>query len=211
MKRGLLVLGLLLMVVLGWRMLAGGGPATKWEVRNDPPTGETIVALGDSLTAGYGVQGNEAWPALVSRAIGRPVINAGVSGNTTADGLRRVERDVIAHNPRVVIVMLGGNDMLRRLSVEQQFNNLREIVTRIQDSGALVILAGVEGDGLLFSGDHGPRYEALARETGSVYVRDVLSGVRGRNMQSDRIHPTPQGHERMARAILDEAEPYLRR
>lgn len=186
--------------------------SSSWPVKNDPPRGTSVVAFGDSLTAGYRMRPGEGWPEQLSAILGVPILNAGVSGNTTADGLARLEDDVLAQDPRVVLVCLGGNDMLRRLPADQQFANLREIVGRIQDKGALVVLIGTEGFQLLSNVDYGARYEALARETGAVYVPDLMEDVLGdRTLMHDQIHPNAKGYEKIARRLADEAGEYIRK
>lgn len=183
-----------------------------WDITNERPSGSTVIALGDSLTAGYRVAEGEGWPEKLSAIVGRPILNRGVSGNTTADALARLEADVLSQDPRIVLVCLGGNDMLRRMPADAQFDNLRTIVRRIQEKGALVILIGTEGFKILSNVDYGERYEALARETGAVYVPDLMKGVlTDRTLMLDQIHPNARGYDRIARRIADEAGDYLAR
>src|SRR6476646_6663513 len=107
-----------------------------------------IVAFGDSLTAGLGVAAEEAYPARLQRRLDEQglryrVINAGVSGDTTAGGLRRVDW-VLKSRPQIVILELGGNDGLRGLSLDQMHDNLDDIIQRLQAAGVKVILAGMK-------------------------------------------------------------------
>lgn len=183
-----------------------------WDITNARPSGSNVIAFGDSLTAGYRVAEGEGWPEKLSTLVGRPILNRGVSGNTTADALARLEKDVLAQDPRIVLVCLGGNDMLRRMPADAQFENLRTIVRRIQERGALVVLIGTEGFKILGNVDYGERYEALARETGAVYVPDLMKGVlTDRTLMLDQIHPNGRGYEKIARRIADEAGDYLSR
>jgi lysophospholipase L1-like esterase len=182
-----------------------------WPITNEHPQGVAIVAFGDSLTAGYQVADADSYPAQLAQLVGREVLNRGVSGDSTADGLARLDRDVLSENPRVVLLSLGANDMLRRQPIEQTFANLRRIVDRIQARGALVVLIGVEGYPLLH-GDYGKRYRDLARETGCVYVPDVLDDVLGEPaLMYDQIHPNGAGYAKIARRIQAEAGEYLSR
>ena len=191
-------------------LLAGCGRS--WPITNAQPSGTNVIAFGDSLTQGYRLDPGQGWPEQLSAIIGRPILNRGVSGDTTADALARLERDVLAEDPRVVLVCLGGNDMLRRLPADQQFDNLRAIVRRIQEKGALVVLIGTEGFKILANEDYGARYEALARETGAAYVPDLMDGVLGDPaLMLDQIHPNARGYEKIARRIADEAGEYLSR
>ncbi|HEV8253177.1 MAG TPA: GDSL-type esterase/lipase family protein [Vicinamibacteria bacterium] len=192
----------------------------------------SIIAFGDSLTEGYEVGPGESYPERLGRLLGRPVLNRGVSGNTTAQGLARLQRDVLDENPRVVLVCLGANDMLRGMPADEQFANLRAIVKAIQAKGALVILIGTEGyeaqspraaratgstPGASAGGpggaaqrppareDYGERYRELARATGAVYVPDLMRGVLGNPvLMRDRIHPNAAGNEKIARRLLAE-------
>ena len=184
----------------------------KASITNARPSGANVIAFGDSLTAGYRVAEGEGWPERLSAIVGRPIVNRGVSGDTTGDGLARLERDVLDGDPRIVLVCLGGNDMLRRMPADQQFDNLRAIIRRIQEKGALVVLIGTEGYKVLSPVDYGERYEALARETGAVYVPDLLKGVlMDPSLMLDQIHPNARGHEMIARRIAGEAGEYLAR
>src|SRR3990172_7868590 len=113
-----------------------------------PDTRPRIVAFGDSLTAGLGVSADESYPAQLQRRLDTlnyryRVINAGVSGDTTAGGLRRVPW-VLNSKPVLVILELGGNDGLRGLSLDQTKSNLRQIIQRLQQAGVTVILAGMK-------------------------------------------------------------------
>jgi len=189
-----------------------GGFRRSWAITNANPSGTNVIAFGDSLTEGYRVARGAGWPEQLSVLVGRPILNRGVSGNTTGDALARLDRDVLAEDPRVVLVCLGGNDMLRRMPAEQQFDNLRTIVLRIQDKGALVVLIGTEGFKILSQVDYGERYLALARETGSVYIPDLMQGVlTDPGLMVDQIHPNARGYEKIARRIADEAGEYLSR
>jgi acyl-CoA thioesterase I len=188
---------------------AACGRNNTWKITNAYPQGVAVVALGDSLTSGYQMAPGESYPEQLSVRIGRPILNRGVSGDSTAEGLARLERDVIDENPRIVIVGLGANDMLRRQPIDPAFANLRAIVDRIHAKGALVVLLGV--DGRLY-GDWGPRYRALARETGCVYVPDLLDGVFGDpRLMYDQIHPNAKGYAKIAERLDSEIGAYLRR
>ena len=193
-------------------VLLAGGCRRSWTIANAHPTGTNVIAFGDSLTEGYRVDPGQGWPEQLSVIVGRPILNRGVSGNTTGDALARLDRDVLAESPRVVLVCLGGNDMLRRMPPDQQFDNLRTIIRRIQDKGALVVLIGTEGFKILGNVDYGDRYEAIARETGSVYISDLMKGILTEPaLMVDQIHPNGRGYAKIARRIADEAGEYLAR
>lgn len=182
-----------------------------WHITNEHPQGTTVVAFGDSLTAGFQVADADSYPAQLAKLLDREIVNRGVSGDTTNDGLARLDRDVLSESPGVVLLSLGANDMVRRQPIDATFANLRRIVDRIQARGALVVLIGVEGYPLVH-GDYGGRYRDLARETGCVYVPDMLDGVFGDPaLMYDQFHPNAAGYTKIARRIQSEAGEYLKR
>jgi acyl-CoA thioesterase-1 len=198
-----------LALVVGFMVLRGRD--NTWDIVNERSQGTTIVAFGDSLTAGYQMGETDSYPAQLARLVDRPIVNRGVSGDTTADGLARLDRDVLDENPRLVLLSLGANDMLRRHPIEDTFANLRRIIDRIQARGAMVVLIGVEGYPLVH-GDYGGRYRALARETGCVYVPDILDGVFGDpRLMFDQIHPNAAGYARIAQRLAGEVGDRLKR
>jgi lysophospholipase L1-like esterase len=199
----------LAVLVIGFMLVRSRDNA--WRITNERSQGAAIVAFGDSLTEGYRMSPGEGYPEQLAKLVGRPIVNRGVSGNTTADGLARLEADVLTESPRVVLLGLGANDMLRQQPIDETFGNLRRIVDRIHARGAMVVLIGVEGFPLVH-GDYGARYRSLARETGCVYVADMLDGVLGDPaLMYDQIHPNAAGYARIARRIDSEVGDYLRR
>ena len=171
-------------------------------------SGENIICFGDSLTYGTGAARNKSYPAQLSEMTGQPIINAGIPGNTTADGLERLEADVLERSPRIVLVTLGGNDLKNGVDKKTAFKNLRNIVEAIQAREALVVIGGVK---LLFW-DRGyeEEYKKLAEETGALLIPNVLKGLIGHDeLMSDTIHPNAAGYEIMARRFHKAIEPYL--
>jgi lysophospholipase L1-like esterase len=182
----------------------------RWKITNAYPQGVAVVAFGDSLTSGYQMGAGESYPEQLAARIGRPILNRGVSGDSTVEGLARLERDVLDENPRIVIVGLGANDMLRRQPIDPAFVNLCAIVDRIHARGALVVLLGVDGPRLYVDWDG--RYRQLARETGCVLVPDLLDGVIGDHaLMYDQVHPNAKGYAKIAERIDSEIGEYLRR
>ena len=174
-----------------------------------------MVFLGDSLTAGYGLEGDQAYPALLERRLaeqGTPVrvINAGVSGDTTAGGLTRLDW-LLRQKPDILVVGLGGNDGLRGVDLDQTESNLREIVRRAKAAGARVLLLGMRIPPN-YGPDYTSRFEAMypqiAKELDVPLVPFLLEGVGGIAdlNQADAIHPTAKGQE----IVADNVEPYLR-
>jgi acyl-CoA thioesterase-1 len=174
-----------------------------------------IVALGDSLTAGLGVAQEEAYPALLQarlrrEGLGYRVVNAGVSGDTSAGGRRRVDW-VLRSKPEIVIVALGANDGLRGLAVDSLRDNLEAIVERLQAAGVRVLLVGMRvppNYGDTYARAFAAVFPTVARRTGVPLAPFLLDGVAAnpRLNQPDGVHPTADGQ----RVIADKLWPYLR-
>lgn len=178
-------------------------------VANFPSTGETIIALGDSLTAGEGVAASETYVAVLSARFGVPIVNAGVSGDTTELALARVPALLAEYpRPKLAIVMLGGNDFLQRRPKEDTAQNLGRIIEQFQAKGAVVVLAGVRGG--IFSDAFAPEYERLSRTYQTAYVPNVLAGIIGDpRLRVDAIHPNAAGHQKMADRLEKVIRPFL--
>jgi len=161
---------------------------------------EVIVAFGDSLTYGTGAAESESYPAVLAQLIGRKVVRAGVPGEVTAQGLARLEQVIEAHRPALMIVCLGGNDMLRRVGEAQIRSNLRQIITTLRGRGISVVLIGVPRPALLTSA--AAFYGELAKEYRIPYEGKVLNDVMHQlDLKADPIHPNAKGYRRMAEAI----------
>ena len=169
----------------------------KENVKNYPSSGTDIVAFGDSLIVGVGAsESSSSFISLLSRRIGKPIINLGVSGNTTSDALSRID-ELDKYNPKVVVVLLGGNDHLQRVPIAETFSNLTKIIKNIQDRGAIVLLLGVRGN--LLGDKFKPEFEQLSDEYETAYVEDVLSGLFGNSTyMSDAVHPNDAGYQKIA-------------
>ena len=177
-----------------------------------------IVVLGDSLTAGLGLVERQAYPALLQQKIDAEgyefeVVNAGVSGDTTAGGLRRLDW-ALDGNVRVLIVALGANDGLRGLSVGQMKKNLAEIIERAKERQIVVMLAGMEAPpnyGAEYTADFRKAFADLAREQGVRFIPFLLANVAGQSHlnQGDGIHPNGQGAAIMATTVWAALRPVL--
>lgn len=163
---------------------------------------EVIVAFGDSLTYGTGAAETESYPVVLGQLIGRKVVRAGVPGEVTAQGLTRLPQVIEEHRPALVIVCLGGNDMLRRVDEAQIRSNLRQIIRTIRGGGISVVLVGVPRPALLTSA--AAFYGELAKEYRVPYEGKVLTDVMHQlDLKADLIHPNAKGYRRMAEAIAE--------
>ncbi len=203
MKYFLWVLGALVLLTLVYFFFFRSAAVT-----NYPPHEGPIVAFGDSLVAGTGASEGKALPALLAARIGEPVENFGVPGDTTAKALVRIDT-VLVHNPRIAIVLLGGNDYLQRIPKTDTFKNLATIIDHFQADGAVVVLVGVRGGVLVdnFAGE----YRKLAKAKGAVYVPDVLDGLLGdKKYMADQVHPNDTGYARIAERVAEALQPILK-
>jgi acyl-CoA thioesterase-1 len=178
-----------------------------------------IVAFGDSLTAGYGLAPQESYPALLQKLIDADgfkyeVVNAGVSGDTSAGGVRRIDWSLDAGGVRFVILELGANDFLRGQPISETKKNLSEIIKRARSRGAQVLLAG-----MLTTTETGRDYEieirdafkSLAAENDITLIPFFLEGVAGIDKlnQEDRIHPNAEGTRLVAATVYRHLKPLL--
>ena len=181
--------------------------ACRPDVPNLDSPGRTIVCLGDSITAGVGSGAGEAYPELLAARLSTEVINAGVSGDTTAGGLARVE-DVLAKNPWLVIVELGGNDVLRQVPPEETERSLRGILDRLLSARVVPVLVEMDAP---FGGRYREIYERLGDEYHVPVVEDAIGEIlRDRSLKSDEIHPNARGQQVLAAAVAEEIEPLIK-
>jgi acyl-CoA thioesterase-1 len=168
------------------------------------PSGVTVVALGDSITAGFGASSNNDYVARLTARTGNSIFNAGRIGDTTGDALNRLDSAVLSRNPDIVIVFLGGNDVLQSIPMPTRVSNITTIVQRIRQDGAAVILIDM-GSGVLDA--FGGALPGIANQTGSTLVTGVLEGIFGvAGFMADPVHPNDAGHA----IIADRIEPALR-
>ena len=190
----------LLATWLGLLLLAGcgGGP----ELTGLAPDA-TILAYGDSLTAGTGARRAEAYPAVLDTLLTQNVINAGVPGETTAGGLARLPDVLAAHDPALVILCLGGNDMLRKLDRGQAKANLAAMIRMVRERGAQIVLLGVPEPGLLLLSAP-DFYSDLATEFAIPFDGEALPEViSDRSLKADPIHPNAGGYRQLAEAVRE--------
>ncbi len=177
-------------------------------ITNSPPKNSTIIAFGDSLVQGIGSTEGHDFVSVLGNKLRRPIENLGISGETSEQGLNRVDA-VMAKNPGTVLVLFGGNDYLRKVPQEETFRNLKTIITKLQGSGAMVVLLGIRGG--LLGNKFKASFKKLAGETGVVYVPDVLDGLFGNDKyMSDSVHPNDLGYGIIAEKIYKSVKGYIK-
>ncbi|MCX5725702.1 MAG: GDSL-type esterase/lipase family protein [Candidatus Saganbacteria bacterium] len=222
-QRSLKLLVFCLLLILP---LSGCAPSPDFSGINNfySAKGKNLICFGDSLTAGVGAGGGEGedigegegkdYPSILGRNLSIPVINSGRSGDLTFTAIDRIWSDVLPKDPKIVIVELGANDFLSYGSAgppgkttEDTFKNLEYIVDKIEESGAVVVIAGIP-----FSEEYKKGYEELAKKKKAILIPDIMKGILGSPdlMSPDRIHPNAKGYKVMAENFLAVLRPLLK-
>ncbi len=161
---------------------------------------DVVLAFGDSLTYGTGAKAEDSYPVVLGQLIGRTVIRAGVPGEQTAAGLERLPGALDEHKPRLVIVCLGGNDMLRKGAPANIEANLRKILTEIKSRGLDAMLIGVPRPALIT--EPPDFYSKLAKEFAIPYEGEIITSVLYKSeLKADPIHPNAAGYRKIAEAV----------
>lgn len=164
--------------------------------------GDVVLAFGDSLTYGTGARQGESYPEVLAAMIGREVVSAGVPGERTADGLERVADVLDMVRPKIMLLCLGGNDMLRKVDAKEIEHNLRQMVETAHSRGVGVVLIGVPRPALF--GGTADFYERIAEDFQIPYEGAVLNEIlRDNAYKADPIHPNAKGYRLFAQALAD--------
>ena len=179
----------------------------------------TIVILGDSLSAGYGVNIDSSWPSLLEKSIKNnnldfQVINAGISGDTTSGGLFRLPKLLSRHKPKIVVLELGGNDGLRGMSLKKVVRkNLKAMIEMVHTSGGIAVLIGVElppNYGEMYTSNFQQIFVDLASEYNLILINGSIKDMTEMGlMQSDGIHPNQDGHKLIEKEVWANLSPLL--
>ena len=166
-----------------------------------PLSGSSVIlAYGDSLTYGYNVNRSESYPAKLEVLTGISVVNSGVSGEVSAQGLKRLPKVLDEHHPQLLILCHGGNDLLRKMDLEEMELNIRSMIQLSLDRDIPVILLGVPKPGIFLSSFD--VYERIANSMNIIFIEDLISDVlRDKSLKSDSIHPNKKGYNIMAEEI----------
>ena len=204
-------------VLVGLLMLTGKTPVFATETIQEKIV---VLALGDSLTAGFGVDTEENFPSRLqvkidNAGLAYKVVNAGVSGDTTAGGVRRINW-LMKHKPQIVILALGANDGLRGLSTNEMRSNLETMIRIAKEHGARVLLAGMKalpnyGEDYILKFES--VYPELAKKYDLVYLPFLLEGVAGvrEYTRPDGLHPTGSGYKIIANLVWQYLQPMLKK
>jgi len=206
-RRGAIAAAALLVVVAAVWLARRPERLNAWPIRNLPVDAGPILCFGDSLVEGVGASAaGETYPAQLGVLLGRQVVAHGVGGMTTQDGRRRLDERPALRAP-LVVVTLGGNDILRRTALDETLANLEAIFTELQDRGCVVAYCEVLG---VVAGKRAKRHRELCRRLGVILIPDVLDDILGQDdMISDSIHPNDQGYRLMAGRVAAVLEPFL--
>lgn len=162
-----------------------------------------ILAFGDSLTFGTGSKKDESYPAVLEQLSGYRVINAGIPGEKTPAGLQRLSATLDRHSPQLLLLCHGGNDMLRKQSMERMQSNLEQMITLARERGIQVVLLGVPQPAL-FGLESAETYYRVAQESGVPLEDEIIPEVLSDNaLKSDQIHPNTEGYRLIAEAVYE--------
>lgn len=185
-------------------------PNTTWAAKN-------ILVLGDSLSAGYGISRNVSWVSLLQEELKKShpqfdVINASISGETSAGGLRRIDKAIAQHHPAIVIVELGANDGLRGTNISETEKNLRQIISKSQKANAEVLLLGMQlppNYGIDYTAQFRILFSKLAKSQRISFVPFLLDGISPDQFQADNFHPNASAQQQILRNVLGSLKPLL--
>jgi acyl-CoA thioesterase-1 len=186
------------LLAVGLMFLAGCGQRPPSLPRLGPHA--VVLAFGDSLTYGTGARADQSYPAILSRLIGREVINSGKPGEGSAQGLKRLRAALGRQAPALLLLCHGGNDLLRRRPSKETEANLRLMVAVARERAVPVVLVGVPQPGVFLS--PADLYPRIAQDLALPYEGEVLADVLSDpRLKSDRVHPNAEGYRRIAEAI----------
>ncbi len=206
--RNLETWAILVTIALGLPVLVSGCGSSYTDAANLDTPNQGIVCLGDSLTRGYGATAGNGYPEHLSRILGQAVTNAGVDGNTSGNALARLEDDVLSRSPRLVIVLLGGNDFLQQIPREKTIANVDRIVAQCVAARSMVVLVHIKAG--ILSDPYRDGFEDIATRHGAVFVPHILQDFFGKpSLMTDQIHPNIRGYALMAERIADVVAPLL--
>ena len=180
------------------------------EIANTDSGGKNIICFGDSITFGYGAGTGEDYPTQMGKLIDMPVINAGLSGDTSTEGLVRLDSDVLQKDPYLVLIEFGGNDFIKNVPEEMTIKNTEEMIDKIQAKGAMVALVDISAG--MFMGRYRGLFAKVAAKKKAIFIPSVLNKIiTNPSMKSDFLHPNASGYTEIARRIKNGIGAYLKK
>jgi len=165
------------------------------------PDDAVILAFGDSITSGVGAPPGSSYPEILESLIKRKVIKSGIPGETSGEGLVRLPSELATHRPKLVLLCLGGNDLLRRMDLEKTAGNVSRMVQMIRNSGAEVVIIGVPKPGLVLSTAR--FYKTISEDMRVPLEGSLLADILGDSkLRADPIHPNAEGYRFLAEGIV---------
>ncbi len=180
------------------------------DIINLNSSGKNVVCFGDSITMGYGAKRGDDYPTELSKLTNYSIVNSGIDGETSSEGLKRLKSDVLDREPLLVIVEFGGNDFLRRVPFEETISNIEQMIQTIQNSGAMVALVDL---GINFPEDlarYSIEYKRLSEKYKTIFIPKILKGIIADiSLKSDVLHPNSKGYKIIAYRVYRAIIPYL--
>ena len=195
-------------ILLGYSIVYLSGCA-RIDTANINSKGVNIVCIGDSVTYGYGATpGEDDYPTHLSHMMSIPVINVGVDGDTSNDGVKRLQVDILDKQPLLVIVEFGGNDFLRKIPFNDTVKNVEYIVSKSLEAGAMVAIMDMSV-GMIME-NYGKEYRRLAKKYNVILIPHILSDIlTNASLKSDFVHPNGEGYKVLAQKVYRYIIPYL--
>jgi acyl-CoA thioesterase-1 len=180
----------------------------KSNIINLESQGKNIVCFGDSITVGFGAQEGQDYPTALAKMTKFPVINAGINGDISSEGIKRIDTDVLSKEPLLVIVEFGGNDFLRKIPIEETVRNIEEMIKIIQSKNAIVAIADIST--FMVMSDYGKEFRRLSKKYGAILIPGILNGIiTDPELKSDFVHPNSKGYQLIAHRVYRGIIPYL--
>lgn len=181
---------------------------TKSNIANLESRGKNIICFGDSITKGKGVEPDESYPAALAKMTNFPVINSGINGDISAEGLKRIDSDVLDNEPLLVVIEFGGNDYLNKIHLAETIKNVEAMIRIIQGKGAMVALVDISN--VLFMEEYRQEFKRLSNKYRAIFIPRILEDiVSNESLKSDAIHPNAKGYKIVAYRIYRGIIPYL--
>ena len=178
----------------------------KTKIKNFPNQNRSVVAFGDSLTAGDGAPFGASYPDVLAKKINRPVINSGVCGEMAVQAPARIQQ-VLNERPYMVLIEFGANDHMRQQSRQAAIEAVAKIVDEVQKFGAIAVVVDTGGPGM---DEYTKAYKKIAKEKGALYVPGILKGIFYKpSLKSDQVHPNAAGYEKVANKVYKVIKNYL--